>query len=66
MTAHHQEPTTRPLISLAKVARQARVGTAATESLILQGVLPQPVIRSGRIIRFDPDAIDRALSGDAK
>lgn len=65
MPIQNQEANTRPLLSKAAVARQARVSPSTVESLIRQGVLPSPVFRAGRIVRFDPTDIDRALGGQA-
>lgn len=64
MPIQNQEANTRPLINKAEVARQARVSTSTVDSLIRAGVLPKPTIQAGRIVRFDPNAVDRALGGD--
>lgn len=59
-------PSKRPMLKPSDIARRARVSTRTIDSLVLAGALPQPVIRVGRITRFDADQVEAALQGVAK
>lgn len=63
MTEALKNAQNQRLVSRGEVADQLRVSPQTVDKLVQRGALPAPIVRSGRIVRFDGGAIDRVLSG---
>ena len=52
------------LIGRSEVANRLGVSPQTVDKLVQRGALPPPVVHSGRIVRFDQGAVDKALGGN--
>lgn len=61
-----KQQSDQKLITRAEVASRLGVSPQSVDALVRRGAIPAPAMHSGRIVRFNQGAVERALSGGAK